>query len=574
MAVPTAQHQHANNHKKCTSASCCSRSKIWKAIQAAIAADDKKGLAIMFQDEERVAHFTDVLLKERNNNDASALPPSHKHRILQFDKPIRPEALAKFGKSVTDLNALQVALFHQREGIACQLLQFLRQHATPSELQAFIGHVWGEGNSSLHLACFHSMPRLVQMLLDLGADPNSTNAKEQTPANCCKDPDCLAALEKVTDNPDSSPPPVTGRRASAVLLSSPTRATGVSLKRQASLPGLKSAKPSVEKKPKPITVAKVPTIRSIPPQQQQQPIKAPAKSGTLVASLLHDNKARNPGSDKMLPTPVMRRSSALRPTPETERPVTEPPADPPAAAQQQQKQQQKQAATAPTVTADPIKERQLQEATDPPQHPSNHGVSSSSPQSPTTGGVATVDATPPTRVPVKPSVHPVSPSSLPTLGLPGGGEQSLNHPPNPSGGGHPQLSSLPSASVMKHGGDTPSFGISNTNPQKNHQGNIPTPTTVQETSHGTTRTDQAALDPDDPSDAATLADIAFSIQHLANVFTVKGILEQSIKQWTDEAISMNADPHHQHANYQSCSAGVMHSLTGDSQITRGQIAVL
>lgn len=188
-------HHHAD--KKCTSATCCSPSKIWKAIQTAIATDDKDGIVkLCQQDPDRTVQVKDVLLTSRLHNDASLYPPSHKHRVLQFDKSIRREATTLFGKSVTDLNALQVALFQEKEDMGLQVLTFLRQHAAqPSEIQSFVNHVWGQRNTSLHLACYYGMPRLVRLLLELGADPNAVNERQIKPIDCSKDPECRAAIE-------------------------------------------------------------------------------------------------------------------------------------------------------------------------------------------------------------------------------------------------------------------------------------------------------------------------------------------------------------------------------------------
>ncbi|KAI9271844.1 hypothetical protein BDA99DRAFT_534312 [Phascolomyces articulosus] len=436
------QHQHGGGqHKKCTSATCCSRSKIWKAIQTAIAMDDKKGLTLMFQDQERIPHIKTVLIKERNMNDASALPPSHKHRILQFDKTLRLEANSKFGKSVTDLNGLQVAMFQGREDIACQLLQFLRQQASLTELDSFLGHVWGKGNSSLHLACFHGMPRLVQLLLDMGADPHVMNACHFKPADCCKDPGCLALLEKATvssfdlneasandddgvheenhqrveegdpgssistttDGVSSSPSPTpTLRRGATGLLGLPTAKSpphGVSLKRQASSAGgLNARGGSVEKKVKPGVL--VSPTRSV---QQRQPIKEAPKVPVVLSSLYDiDNNVRTwqqqqeMGSNDRVnrPPPVMRPSSALKPTPETERPVLVLPEkeeeDPPAASTQQQQQQQKQHqsvhSNAPTGTGDSVNHphppERLQQHSSSSQPAEANGQGSASPPPP------------------------------------------------------------------------------------------------------------------------------------------------------------------------------------------------
>ncbi|KAG2228043.1 hypothetical protein INT45_012067 [Circinella minor] len=349
---------HGGQHKKCNPATCCSPSKIWRAIQTAISTDDKEGLTLMFENQERVPHIKNVLIKERNINDASALPPSHKHRVLQFDKTVRLDATKKFGKSVTDLNGLQVALFYEREDIACQLLHFLRQHASLAELNSFLGHVWGKGNSSLHLACFHGMPRLVQLLLEMGADPHVTNAYHFKPADCCKDPGCLAVLEKATavltkgadneqdDDFNSSADLVSSapasslsggaaaarRRPSGGLLGLPTsKSISAGLKRQGPLPDVNSSRSfvssggSAEKRIKSRVSSVRPTTPSPLASVQIQSIKKTPKVPLVLSSLddtNHRPRQQDENNPKQLPHPVMRHSSALRPTPETERPVS------------------------------------------------------------------------------------------------------------------------------------------------------------------------------------------------------------------------------------------------------------
>lgn len=179
-----------------TADSSVSRTKIWRAIQTIVADDDKSGLARLTRHGNATSHVTNALLEERLANDPSLLLPSHKHRVLQFDKTIRLEAFRKFGKSAKDLNALQVAMFQLREGVACQMLSLMRDHA-PQDLAKFIGHKWGDHNSSLHLACFLGMPELVQLLLACGADPTAENMRRVRPTDCCHPDDaCRVALDK------------------------------------------------------------------------------------------------------------------------------------------------------------------------------------------------------------------------------------------------------------------------------------------------------------------------------------------------------------------------------------------
>ncbi|KAF7731995.1 hypothetical protein EC973_007100 [Apophysomyces ossiformis] len=205
-------HQHSS--KGCTSATCCSPSRLWRSIQTIISTNARDEFSHLCQDTIRVPHVVRVLLTSRLQNDASLYPASHKHRVIQFDPSVRSDACRKFGKPLTDLNALQLALVHNHEALACSLLHFLRQHTQNAELQLFLNHLWGCGNTSLHLACFFGMSRLVRLMVDLGADPSIRNSRQIGPVDCCTSRECLAALEKKQasftnlQRPTSAPPTV------------------------------------------------------------------------------------------------------------------------------------------------------------------------------------------------------------------------------------------------------------------------------------------------------------------------------------------------------------------------------
>lgn len=312
-------HQHES--KKCTSASCCSIHKIWKAIQNIVATGDRQAWKQLSQDPDRIAHVKHALLSSRAHNDAGMYPASHKHKVLQFDKQLRTEAIRHFGKAVTDLNALQVALFHRNEAMACSIVAFLRQHAEPTELHSFLNHVWGERNTSLHLACFYGMPRLVRMLLDIGVSPDTVNARQLKPADCCKHPGCLASLElkATTTAPParrqslkattttSTPPTTIQRRASLPTLKDGIKrsnATTTTASRQ-----IKSAPPSPTSPVtrRPVWAAATKTNSNVmstqQQQQQQRRVVSTSKQSTGVVSRIkksvaNDNKSADPLKQK------------------------------------------------------------------------------------------------------------------------------------------------------------------------------------------------------------------------------------------------------------------------------------
>ncbi|ORZ02588.1 ankyrin repeat-containing domain protein [Syncephalastrum racemosum] len=190
-------HQQHNAKKKCSSVSCSSPLRVWRTVQTIISApsDAKAEFERLIQTTE--AHIlVPVLLGSRASNDPCALPPSQKARVVQFPSIVRQEAVRKFGKSATDLNALQLALIQGRKELACMILTYLNKQrdANASELRVFVNHVWGQRNTTLHLACFWNMPRLVRLLLDLGADPAIRNAKQLSPLDCCTNESLVTLL--------------------------------------------------------------------------------------------------------------------------------------------------------------------------------------------------------------------------------------------------------------------------------------------------------------------------------------------------------------------------------------------
>ncbi|ORX51617.1 hypothetical protein DM01DRAFT_1275517, partial [Hesseltinella vesiculosa] len=171
----------------CTSATCCSPARLWRSIQTLIANKNKQDLMKLCQDGDKAGHVLRVVLSSRLSNDASRYPASHKHRVLQLPTTDNSPAqsAAKLGRSVSDLNALQLAMFHGQEAMAMYLVQWVHQQASAKETAQFLNHLWGHRNNSLHLACFLGMPRLAKLLLDLGVPVDAVNGKLKTPFDCC-----------------------------------------------------------------------------------------------------------------------------------------------------------------------------------------------------------------------------------------------------------------------------------------------------------------------------------------------------------------------------------------------------
>ncbi|OBZ90230.1 hypothetical protein A0J61_01738 [Choanephora cucurbitarum] len=177
-------------HKGCTSATCCSPARLWRTLQAIIQSDDRKELVRFFKDD-RQAHIIRVALTSRLSNDAALYPPSQRHKIIRLTSR---ESMLYLGKSYTDLNSLQFALLVSSESMVITLLKQLRLHASPSQLKQYVNHIWGQGNSSLHLAAFLKRPKVVKLLLALGCSIDS-NKRNKLPLECCLgDPAVLASF--------------------------------------------------------------------------------------------------------------------------------------------------------------------------------------------------------------------------------------------------------------------------------------------------------------------------------------------------------------------------------------------
>ena len=186
-----------NTRKQCTSTSCCSPLRLWRTLQTIIHNDSKDEFSRLCETTPTEL-ITRVLLTSRLSNDPALYSPSQKSRVIQFPIHVRQEAVRKLGKPVTDLNPIQLALVLKNPLIAFHLLNFLKHNSTQQELVSFLNHSWGQRNTTLHLACFWNMSKLVRLLVDLGADINARNTRLVLPVDCCTNNECLALLSTST----------------------------------------------------------------------------------------------------------------------------------------------------------------------------------------------------------------------------------------------------------------------------------------------------------------------------------------------------------------------------------------
>jgi len=84
------------------------------------------------------------------------------------------------------------------EDLALDLLDFIQRITDELEskkpLLEFVGRLWGDGNTVLHLASFMGLDQLVIRLIELGANTNKRNERQYRPADCVADEVMCAAF--------------------------------------------------------------------------------------------------------------------------------------------------------------------------------------------------------------------------------------------------------------------------------------------------------------------------------------------------------------------------------------------
>ncbi|KAI8380867.1 hypothetical protein BD560DRAFT_432058 [Blakeslea trispora] len=209
--VSPKSHHASKTSKPCTSASCCSPSRLWKTVQLLINTNNRDEFRKLCGDEIKQSHVVRVILSSRLSNN----PLVYKSTIT-----IDHRITDKFGKlSVTDLNALEIALLQKREHIAYILLQTLKQHASPSECKQFLNHQWGkQGNTALHLAAFWGMSKLVRLMLEMEADPFVKNNRQLKPIDCTTHSDTINLLEQKKQKTVTKRPSLLLRKAEETVM--------------------------------------------------------------------------------------------------------------------------------------------------------------------------------------------------------------------------------------------------------------------------------------------------------------------------------------------------------------------
>ncbi|KAJ3416454.1 hypothetical protein HDV05_001612 [Chytridiales sp. JEL 0842] len=123
--------------------------------------------------------------------------------FYHHDSEVIQDAHELLGKSLEHLNAMQIACILGDEDIAEDILEFVAQVTESIEarkvLYEFMGRVWGNGNTVLHLASFMGMSHVVRRLLELGANPNKKNERKYKPVDCADDDETRMMFSTVTE---------------------------------------------------------------------------------------------------------------------------------------------------------------------------------------------------------------------------------------------------------------------------------------------------------------------------------------------------------------------------------------
>jgi hypothetical protein len=97
------------------------------------------------------------------------------------------------------LNALQVSCVLGEEDIALDILEFVvritEEIQSKKILYEFMGRMWGDGNTTLHLASFMGMTHL----LELGAAKSKLNDRKYKPVDCTNDQETREVFERIEE---------------------------------------------------------------------------------------------------------------------------------------------------------------------------------------------------------------------------------------------------------------------------------------------------------------------------------------------------------------------------------------
>ncbi|KAJ3095201.1 hypothetical protein HDU97_007152 [Phlyctochytrium planicorne] len=165
-----------------------------RKIFTAINDGNREALQNIFQKFPSSTEILSLLLTTTYQNTEG----TYKH-----DPDVLTDACELLGDSMEHLNAIQIACVLGDEEIASDILEFVYKVTEEIEarkvLYEFMGRVWGNGNTVLHLASFLGMSDLVKRLIELGANPNKKNERSYKPVDCADDDGTRIMFSTVTE---------------------------------------------------------------------------------------------------------------------------------------------------------------------------------------------------------------------------------------------------------------------------------------------------------------------------------------------------------------------------------------
>lgn len=166
---------------------------LWKQMLSAIEQEDRKEL-------DRVLHAFDfaIVIQTLVTWNTPNTDNQYKH-----DPDVLLDAKELLGPKVDHLNLIQIACFLFNEEMALDMLNFVAKASEELEskkiLYEFMGKMWGDGNTTLHLASFLGMADLTKRLLDLGANVYKMNHRKYKPVDCADENTTMSLFLNLTE---------------------------------------------------------------------------------------------------------------------------------------------------------------------------------------------------------------------------------------------------------------------------------------------------------------------------------------------------------------------------------------
>lgn len=166
---------------------------LWRQMLDAIDQEDRAELGRILQAFDFAIVIQTLVTWNFSNTD-------NKYR---HDPDILLDAQGLLGPTVDHLNLIQIACFLLNEEMALDLLNFVAKASDELEskkiLYEFMGKLWGDGNTTLHLASFLGMADLTKRLLDLGANVYKMNDRKYKPVDCADENTTMSLFLNLTE---------------------------------------------------------------------------------------------------------------------------------------------------------------------------------------------------------------------------------------------------------------------------------------------------------------------------------------------------------------------------------------